>query len=475
MTRLQEIVWVDEALEQSTALPTAKQHSFPARIDLYRIPWIRSVLNSRWVQLALRTVTLLGFIFTLVTAISGTLVGSHNFAIIVVWIAWWTALKLVFIPLGGRTWCSICPIPLAGDWIQRGGIWVNGKAKRGINLRWPTTLRGSWLQSVGFLVIGLFSAVTLTDPRLTGWVLLGLLLLSTGMSLIFEHRAFCSHVCPIGGFSGMYAKTAPVELRVVDRVVCIDHGDKSCYRACPWGIYPLTLKDNASCGLCLDCLRACPQDNLAVNLRQFGGDLANPPGSIRLDETFLALVMLGSALAFSAVFIGPWGRLKSAAYAIGSLRWIAFGSAFLGLTAILLPALYMGSIWVGKRMSKSQKPLKQLAATYTAGLLPLGLLSWIAFTLSFALPKINLVLGVLNDPFGWGWHVLNLAHITQTLDVSGFSPYLQVVMLLVGAFWSARVTRKISDQNQSAIASPHLPLLIFYMAYVGTFLWVLLG
>ena len=27
------------------------------------------------------------------------------------WIAWWTLLKLVFIPLGGRSWCAICPVP----------------------------------------------------------------------------------------------------------------------------------------------------------------------------------------------------------------------------------------------------------------------------------------------------------------------------------------------------------------------------
>ncbi len=39
--------------------------------------------------------------------------------------------------------------------------------------------------------------------------------------------------------------------------------------------------------------------------------------SPRLDEAFLALVMLGCALAFSAVFLGPWGVLRRAAYLSG--------------------------------------------------------------------------------------------------------------------------------------------------------------
>jgi hypothetical protein len=66
-------------------------------------------------------VTLAGFVFTILVGLFGSPVGSHNFAIIFVWLAWWTALKLVFIPLGGRSWCSVCPLPMPG-WLQRGGL-----------------------------------------------------------------------------------------------------------------------------------------------------------------------------------------------------------------------------------------------------------------------------------------------------------------------------------------------------------------
>ena len=142
------------------------------RVDLTRFPKIRSLLRSRWPQLLIRAITLGGFVFTILAGLLGSAVGSHNFSIIFVWIAWWTALKLAFIPIGGRSWCSICPIPLPGEWLQQGGILTKGSGI-GLGRKWPRKLRnlrldGAWMQAGGFLAIGLFSAVTLTQPRLTG-------------------------------------------------------------------------------------------------------------------------------------------------------------------------------------------------------------------------------------------------------------------------------------------------------------------
>ena len=475
MTRLQELPWVKEVVEPAVFPTPAVNPTIPHKLDLYQVPWLRKLIYSRWPQLILRIMTLVGFVFTILVALLGTPVGSHNFAIIIVWLAWWTVLKLGFIPFGGRSWCSICPIPLPGEWLQQGGIVERGRNRTGLKKRWPKALRGSWLQSGGFLLIGLFSAVTLTDPQVTGWVLLAIFGLATLMGIFFEDRAFCSSVCPIGGFSGMYAKAAPVELRVVDKATCANHVEKSCYQACPWGIYPLTLKDSSACGLCLECLRACPKDNLALNLRPYGGDLTGNPGSTRLDEAFLALVMLGSALVFSAVFIGPWGWLKSAAYTIGSPAWMAYGAAFLAFTVLVLPGVYSGCIWLWKKTSQSSRPLRQLIASNGRALIPLGLLAWIAFTISFALPKLNLILGVLNDPFGWGWHALNLRGVGQALDVSAFSPYLQAGLIILGVFWSARVTRKLPGQPGKQALFAFLPIMVFFTLYSAALIWILIG
>lgn len=476
MTPLHEIPWLDEApLDKNGALPRTGR-AVPWRVNLYRIPWLRPVFASPWPQFLVRTLALAGFVFAIAAGLFGSVVGSHNFAIIFVWIAWWSAFKLVFIPFGGRAWCSICPIPLPGDWLQQGGLLSKGRGL-GLNLRWPKRLRGSWLQSSAFLLIGLFSALTLTDPRVTGWVLLALFGLAIGLSLVFENRAFCSYLCPIGGFSGIYAQTAPIELRVIDTEICAKHGDKSCYHACPWGLYPVAFRNNAACGLCMECLRACPQDNLALNLRPFGTDIGTPRTANRsysaqsLDTAFLALVMLGSALAFAAVFVGPWGWLKSAAFAIGSLQWLGYAAGFLALNLLVLPGLFGLAVWVGRQTSKVRLPLKREISTQSQALLPLGLMAWIAFTVSFALPKLGYILGVVNDPFGWGWKLLGAGYTFWSPDVAGFSSLVQAGLLLLGLFWSADISRRVAEGDLRRA----VPVQVFSLAFSLGMLWLLVG
>lgn len=458
------------------------------RLELTRLPWLRVLVVSRWPQFLIRAVTLAGFVFTILAGLLGTPVGSHNFAIIFVWIAWWTALKLAFIPFGGRSWCSVCPIPLPGEWLQQGQILGRAGRSLGLLKKWPKSLRGYWLQGSGFLLIGLFSAVTLTDPGLTSWVLLGLFGLAIALSLVFEKRAFCSYLCPIGGFTGLYTQMAPLEVRVKDVEICKAHTEKSCYTACSWGIYPVALRNSAQCGLCMECLRACPSNNLAFNLRPFGADLSEPRRHARLDEAFMALVMLGSVIAFSAVFLGPWGALKSAAYAIGSPAWLVYVVAFLALNLVLLPGLFFLAVWLGERrtaaigkVQEGRKRFFRAAANSALSLLPLGLFAWIAFTISFAFPKFSYVLSVLSDPVGWGWNLFGSANSTGTADLGFFGVFLQGGLLLVGLVWAARTALDNVEKNVSE-ASPErapwikaLPLLAFHLAFTLVMIWLLVA
>ncbi len=451
--------------------------NIPYRVDLAQIPWIRPLLQSHWPQFLARSITLAGFVLTILAGLFGSAVGSHNFAIIFVWIAWWTALKLVFIPFGGRSWCSICPIPMPGEWLQQGSLIERTQKRLGLGLRWPRRLKGTWLQSGGFLLIGLFSALTLTDPRVTAWVLMGLIVLAMGLSLVFENRAFCSYVCPIGGFTGIYAQAAPVEVRVNDASLCAAHEEKSCYTACPWGLYPLALRNSVQCGLCMECLRACPKDNIRVNLRPFGSDLGMARQTQRLDEAFLALVMLGSAIAFSAVFTGPWGALKSAAFTIGSTAWLLYALAYLTLTLGLLPGLFILSVWAGKKWSGSKVPLRRLISNASQILLPLGLCAWIAFTISFAFPKISYVFSVISDPFGWGWNLFGAAGRGWSPDVAGFGPALQAVLVLAGLVWAGIAAHDLveKDQKRSVAIRQMTPVLVFCAIFSISILWLLVG
>jgi len=440
------------------------------RLDLTRSPRTLALLRSRWPQFLLRAITLAGFIFTILAGLIGSVVGSHNFAIIFVWIAWWTALKLAFIPFGGRSWCSICPIPMPGEWLQNGGILQpRGRTGIGLGKRWPKVLRGTWMQAGGFLLIGLFGALTLTSAKITAIVLLFILVLALILSLVFERRSFCNYLCPIGGFTGLYAQAGPVELRVKDADICAAHSEKTCYTACPWGQYPLALKSSANCGLCMECLRVCPSDNIAVNLRPWGSDLG-PKTKHRLDEAFLGLVMLASALVDSAVFLGPWGQLKSAAYSIGSPDWFLFAGVFLVTALGVLPGLYTASTWVANRLGSARASLRKSLAHYSQVLVPLGLMAWIAFTISFAFVKFGYVLPVVSDPLGWGWNLIGLSKTAEVGEATSFSLILQVALLMVGLFWSSRVARRISETIRQAA-----PLIAFSGLFTLAMLWLLVG
>jgi polyferredoxin len=437
------------------------------RYELTRLPLLKPFLKSRWPQFIITALALAGFLFAILAGFVGTPVGSHNFSIVFVWIAWWALLMLVAVPFFGRGWCSVCPLPAPGEWLQRGAILK--PQGRGINLgkRWPNRLRNIWLQNLAFTLVALFSAVVLTQPRVTALVLAAFLFIALGTSLIFERRAFCRYLCPVGGFIGLYSQLAPVEVRVKDASVCATHTTKTCYTGnadgygCPWQVFPGGLAKNTYCGACLECLRTCPHDNVVLNLRPFGADLAQP--GRKLDEAFKAFIMLGSALAYSATFLGPWGALKMAAYEIGSPHWILYATVFLAVIFILLPGLFWISVRAGNLLVRTQVATRTAFISLAYALVPLGLCAWIAFSLAFVFANFSYLWPALSDPLGWGWNLFGTASMVWTPYLTQFVPTLQVIVLLVGLAWSSATTYQIAGEyaEHSARLRLSMPVIAF--------------
>ncbi len=419
-------------------------------VDLARPAFVKRMVRSRSPQLLVTAAALAGFIFAIAAGFLGTPVGNRNFSIVFVWIAWWAALILLLVPLLGRGWCSVCPIPAPGEWLQRGAVLGPGRRGLGLQRRWPRKFRNIWLQNAGFLLLALFAAVVLTRPAVTAVVLLAILLVATGASLMFERRAFCRYLCPVGGFVGLYSQLAPLELRVKSASVCASHREKTCYTgngegyACPWQVFPAGLAKNINCGLCMECVRACPYDNIALNLRAPGSDLLVPQGR-RLDEAYKAFIMLGAAIAYSAVMLGPWGALKTAAYSVGSPAWVAYAGGFLALVLGVLPGVFFLAVRLGSRLAGGGRPRK-LFISLSYSLVPLGLAAWIAFTVSFVLANGSYVWPALSDPLGRGWDLLGLSGIEWSPYLTGFVGPAQAVVLLGGFVWSGVSARRIANQ-----------------------------
>ncbi len=438
------------------------------RRDLLQVPIVRSLLVNRWPQLMTRVIALSGFIFAIVAGLIGTPVGSRNFAIVFVWIAWWALLMLIAVPILGRGWCSICPIPMPGEWLQNGAVLKPQGKGLSFNRPWPRRLRSIWLQNITFTLVALFSAVVLTQSGVTGFVLLAFLLIAIATSLIYERRAFCRYLCPVGGFIGLYSQLAPVEVRAKDQALCATHTRKTCYSGndngygCPWLLYPGALTKNTYCGTCLECLRTCPHDNIAINIRSFGGDLHLAAGR-RLDEAFKAFIMLGAALIYSAVMLGPWGALKSAAYNIGSAPWLIYAASFLAFIFGVLPGFFLIAVSIGKKVSRAKETLKKSFIAFAYALIPLGLAAWIAFSLSFVLSNLSYLWPVMSDPMGQGWDLLGTANVGWTPYLTSIVPWLQAVVLLIGLGWASRTAYHIAAEKQSGSSSTRLALPV--MAY----------
>jgi hypothetical protein len=453
------------------------------RIELTRSTLIKSLLANRWPQFLLTVLALGGFVLAIASGLVGTRVGNRNFGVIFTWIVWWGALILIALPFFGRGWCSICPIPAPGEWLQRGALLApNGKGGLGLGRRWPRKLRNIWLQNAAFVLVALFSSVVLTQPRVTGIVLVGFLATALGTSLIFERRSFCRYLCPVGGFIGLYSQAAPLEVRVKDTAVCASHKEKTCYTGseygygCPWNVFPGGLVKNTYCGTCMECLRTCTLDNIAVYARPFGKDLKVSRGR-RLDEAFKAFIMLGSALIYAAVLLGPWGSLKSSAYQVGSLGWAAYTIALLGIVFLLLPGLFYLSVRFSQLLSGSNAPTKRAFINAAYVLVPLGLTAWIAFSLSFVFTNLSYVWPVLSDPFGWGWNLLGTVGWAWTPYLSQLVPVLQTIILLLGLVWAVASIKDLYPEKlvmkYSVLGS--LPLVAYCLVASSLMLYLLVG
>ena len=456
----------------------------PDRFELTRFPWLKALLKSRAFPSALMLALLFFFVVAILAGFFGTPAGSHNFGIIFVWIVWWALLIIVMVPFLGRMWCAICPIPGPGEWLQRRGILRRTPGRlHGLRWRWPRRLRNIWLQNFGFLTVALFSAVILTRPGVTAWVLLGMLAAGVLLSILYENRVFCRYVCPVGGFIGLYSLTSSIELRVKDAQVCRDHATKDCVvgtpgsYGCPWMVFPGNLERNAYCGLCVECLKACPKDNIAVNLRPFGADLLVAKGR-SLDEAYKAFIMLACALLYSAVLLGPWGWVKDWANMQSLPHWAAYAAGFLAANLLLVPGLFWLATVAARTAARLQAPLKRLFVDYAYSLVPMGLTGWIAFSLSFVFVNGSYAASVLSDPFGWGWNLFGTQPVPWTPLLPGLVPALQVSSLLAGLVFSVVVAYRINRQHAPTDALAWrgaLPIAGFLAGATLLFLYLYLG
>ncbi len=420
------------------------------RINLLdRLPWLKWLVKRRSFQFLVIFPNLVVFYLFILSALWGTPVGNRNIAIIFVWIAWWFALKTVFVPLGARTWCMICPLPAPAEWLSRKSLTAVRyirKPFRGLHHRfsglqkdWPKMLRNIWLQNVLFLCMISFGIILITRPIATAILFLAILPTTLILALIYRRRVFCLYLCPVGGFLGTYSMASMTEVRVKDRDICKKHKEKSCITggeggwACPWAQYPGKMDRNNYCGFCMECIKSCPKDNVGIFVRPFGADRTFKG----YDEMFNAFIMLVVAIAFSVTMLGPWGLIKEAANITESKQFLPFLlylASLWGTGLLVVPGLFAIAAKGANRLAGGDIDHKAFMLKISYIIIPIGISAWIAFSLPPLMINYGYILNVLSDPLGFGWDLFGTSNYPFHPLIPEWIPPIQGIVLLAGLY-----------------------------------------
>lgn len=462
------------------------------KIDLFaKIPLLKKLVKMRSFQFLVIFPNLVFFYFFLIAGIFGSPVGNRNIMIVFVWIFWWFLLITFMVPFASRVWCTVCPFPFFGEWFQRrrligvaaGKPGVGRNRMHGLRKRWPKRLNNIWMQNIGFLCLATFNALLVTRPIVSVIVLGGLFIIATIIHIIYRQRAFCMYVCPVSGFLSLYSMTSMVALRSKDKEVCSGCKSKACLTGseqgwgCPWYQHMEKMDRNNYCGLCMECVKSCPNDNITLYARPLAADTFIKG----YDELWKGFIMLTLALAYSIILLGPYGWLKDWANISEVGNWAGFGiyAGSLWFSALIgLPLLYYLTVFWGHRLAKSQVSVKVLFVRYGYTLVPLGLFAWIAFSIPLVMVNGSYIISIISDPLGWGWNLLGTADLHWTPILPEYGVFLQILLLSLGLFYSLKrgfeIALKLHNLTETAWKSlvPLAGLLLcitilFILLFVG--------
>ncbi len=238
-------------------------------LDLFRFPVVRGFFSNRAYPLALQVASGLVFATIIAYGFLGPPHGEDNFAVVVTWMLWWLLLPFSFLLLG-RLWCGVCPLGAMSDAVQK--VFPYKRRAPAALLR----KAGNWIAGLSFLGLAWAGMLWQFDdkPQATAIILLSVLFAIILTSLVYERRAFCRYLCPLGIVAALYSMVSLIGLRS-NRKVCRDACKSNrCYEVrgqiegCPMFEFPRALDSNRNCNLCGKCVKHCPQQSMHLLLRR---------------------------------------------------------------------------------------------------------------------------------------------------------------------------------------------------------------
>ena len=399
------------------------------RINLLDFQPIRDILFSGTIRYAIKIAMLLLLALLLVSGLFLSQNQRTNFATFAWWAIWFPLVYFTCL-FFGRIWCNVCPIGFTGDLASR-----FSRKKR-----YPSKLRNLWIAVPLFavLVVSNLFLNMIGSPANTAYLLLVLVIAVVLVNLIFEKRAFCRFLCPVGPILGVYAMLSITELRCSDRNLCKDKRCAECVEACAFFEVPNLRERSNYCDFCTECAKKCPHDNIKLNLRFPGKEPARLKKAFA-DESLLISILLG--LGFPLI-------LQNTAFFKGSLYLIS-KSLFLDAQTVMVLLLLLSMLISAALIYLPFLILRKGRASilFAYSLIPLTLMATLAYNLTLLKPTALSLVGsglAIELPLAGMLNiVLPLASVFSAfvMPIASNLYLIQIAFLFLGYFISLYVAR----------------------------------
>jgi len=447
-----------------------QRHQPTVGMDLLRLPLLGGLLRGRYGRLSLQLLLSAGALALVIDGFVGPQSAARNLATVAPWVHL-RGFAVLALLLAGNLFCMGCPFTLPRTLAKR-------LSRRGG--RFPQRLRNKWLAI--FSLFALFFAYEYLDlwasPWLTAWLILGYFAASFLLEALFAESAFCKYVCPLGSFNMVYSTLSPTRIAVKSPAVCascvghecvngryapqptirlddiaidggeamrqlrVEHGPAGAL-GCGTELFAPQMRGNMDCTMCLDCVRACPHDNVSLFTRASGAELSRPdswPRRWDLSLLVIALAFMGLSNAFG--MIPPYYALQERlALDLGvSSEFVALLLIF-GVGNLLLPLfMAVAAASLGRRLTRFgvRDSLRDTVAAFAPAFVPVGFGIWFAHYSFHLLVGPGLIVPVMQEFLGGpgDW-----ARWSFSLDANLIG-LIQLLVLIAGFLWSLRLAQK---------------------------------
>lgn len=442
--------------------------------DLLRVPMLGSFLRGRYARYCVQLPLFLLAVCMIYDGLTGPEVAPMNLAGVLPWIHWRGLLILGLLVLG-NVFCMACPFMLPRTLARK---------LLPQPFTWPRPLRNKWL-AIGLLIVFLwaYEAFALWDsPWLTAWIAIGYFAGALVIDGLFRGAAFCKYVCPIGQFNFIQSLLSPFEVKRRDAAVCASCRTKDCIRGnetsrgCELALFVPHKSSNLDCTLCLDCIHACPHDNIGIVAVVPGAELWRDPSrsgigrlSRRPDIATLIVLLVFGAFANAAGMIAPvaeWQESVRVTWGLPSLFWVVtiyYLFALVFLPFVLVGVAAASSKWWGDR----SLGWRRTAFRYSYSLVPLGFAMWLSHYSFHLLTSYDAVLPAAQCFLGIGSPDWSNACCRP---VSNWIPRLEIIILDFGMLLSLYTAYRIADRSWK----PLLPWALLVVLLFTTGVWIVL-